>query len=126
VAVTELAQRWPGEGGIYLWTRNSFGEGHGFFAGWCYWVSNVVYLPTVLLLCVGVGLYAFGASAQSLASSERLTGWVALTLLLGLLVLNVRGQQTGKSYLLVSKPITEEAVNKSVCTPGQAKRASHN
>ena len=96
VAVTELAQRWPGEGGIYLWTRNSFGEGHGFFAGWCYWLSNVVYLPTVLLSCVGVGLYVFGASVQSLAGSERLTGGVALALLLGLLVLNVRGQQLGK------------------------------
>lgn len=96
VAVTELAERWPGEGGVYLWTRNSFGEGHGFFAGWCYWLSNVVYLPTVLLSCVGVGLYVFGASAQSLASSERLTGGVALALLLGLLVLNVRGQRTGK------------------------------
>ncbi len=96
VAVTELSQRWPGEGGIYLWTRNSFGEGHGFFAGWCYWLSNVVYLPTVLLSCVGVGLYVFGSSAQSLASSERLTGGVALLLLLGLLVLSVRGQQTGK------------------------------
>jgi len=46
---------------------------------------------------VGVGLYVFDASAQWLASSERLTGWVALTLLLGLLVLNVRGQQTGIS-----------------------------
>ena len=76
--------------------ENSFGEGHGFFAGWCYWLSNVVYLPTVLLSCVGVGLYVFGASAQSLASSERLTGGVALMLLLGLLVLNVRGQQLGK------------------------------
>ncbi len=96
VAVTELAQRWPGEGGIYLWTRNSFGEGHGFFAGWCYWLSNVVYLPTVLLSCVGVGLYVFGASVQSLAGSARLTGGVALALLLGLLVLNVCGQQMGK------------------------------
>ena len=96
VAVTELAQRWPGEGGIYLWTRNSFGEGHGFFAGWCYWLSNVVYLPTVLLSCVGVGLYVFGAAAQRLGSSERLTGGAALALLLALLVLNVRGQQMGK------------------------------
>ena len=96
VAVIELAECWPGEGGVYLWTCNSFGEGHGFFAGWCYWLSNVVYLPTVLLSCVGVGLYVFGASVQSLASSERLTGGVALALLLGLLMLNVRGQQMGK------------------------------
>ena len=25
-AVTELAQKWPGEGGIYLWAKRSFGE----------------------------------------------------------------------------------------------------
>ena len=96
VAVTELARRWPGEGGVYLWTCINFGEGHGFFAGWCYWLANVVYLPTVLLSCVGVGLYIFSPSVQSLASSERVTGGMALALLLGLLVLNVRGQQMGK------------------------------
>ncbi len=96
VAVIELAQRWPGEGGVYLWTSKAFGEGHGFFAGWCYWLANVVYLPTVLLSAVGVGLYVFGAWGQRLIDSERLTGGVALGLLLGLLVLNVRGQQTGK------------------------------
>ncbi len=96
VAVIALAQRWPGEGGVYLWTRNSFGEGHGFFAGWCYWLSNVVYLPTVLLSCVGVGLYVFGAGGQQFASSERLTGGVALVLSVGLLLLNVRGQQMGR------------------------------
>src|SRR6201999_151534 len=28
-AVTELAQKWPGEGGIYLWAKRSFGEEHG-------------------------------------------------------------------------------------------------
>ncbi len=96
VAVIELAQQWPGEGGIYLWTRNSFGEGHGFFAGWCYWLANVVYLPTVLLSAVGVGLYVFGAWGQSLVASDRLIGGIAAGLLLGLLVLNVRGQKTGK------------------------------
>ncbi len=96
VAVTVLAERWPGEGGVYLWTRNSFGEGHGFFAGWCYWLSNVVYLPTVLLSSVGAGLYVFGNRAQSLAGDQRLTGGAALLLLLGLLLMNVRGQETGR------------------------------
>src|SRR6202000_95855 len=39
-AVTELSQKWPGEGGIYLWAKRSFGEQHGFFAGWGYSLSN--------------------------------------------------------------------------------------
>lgn len=96
VAVTELSQIWPGEGGVYLWTRNSFGEGHGFFAGWCYWLANVVYLPTVLLSCVGVSLYVFGPSVQSLVQSQRFTAGSAALLLLLLLIFNVRGQSSGK------------------------------
>ncbi len=96
VAVTELSQVWPGEGGIYLWTRNSFGEGHGFLAGWCYWLSNVVYLPTVLLSCIGVGVYIFGPAIQRLVDSQRFTAMSAAVLLLLLLALNVRGQSTGK------------------------------
>ena len=77
-AVTELAQKWPGEGGIYLWAKRSFGEEHGFFAGWCYWLSNVVYLPTVVLSCVGVAVYVWSLGTAQHASyngkAERRVG----------------------------------------------------
>jgi glutamate:GABA antiporter len=95
-AVTELAQKWPGEGGIYLWAKRSFGEEHGFLAGWCYWLSNVVYLPTVVLSCVGVGVYVFGPRIQKLADSQAFTGIASLLIILCLLVLNVRGLSLGK------------------------------
>ena len=95
-AVTELAQKWPGEGGIYLWAKRSFGEEHGFLAGWCYWLSNVVYLPTVVLSCVGVGVYVAGPRIQKLADSQAFTGTAALLIILFLLVLNVRGLSLGK------------------------------
>ncbi len=95
-AVTELAQKWPGEGGIYLWAKRSFGEEHGFLAGWCYWLSNVVYLPTVVLSCVGVGVYIAGTRIQKLADNQAFTGTAALLIILFLLVLNVRGLSLGK------------------------------
>ena len=95
-AVTELAQKWPGEGGIYLWAKRSFGEEHGFLAGWCYWLSNVVYLPTVVLSCVGVGVYVFGPTIQKLADSQAFTGIASLLIILFLLALNVRGLSLGK------------------------------
>src|ERR1700678_4783686 len=63
-AVTELTQKWPGEGGIYLSAKRSFGEEHGFIAGWCYWLSNGVHLPTVVLSCVGVAGYVAGTAIQ--------------------------------------------------------------
>src|ERR1700744_794276 len=95
-AVTELSQKWPGEGGIYLWAKRSFGEEHGFFAGWCYWLSNVFYLPTVVLSCVGVGVYVFGPRVQKLADSPAFTASMAIGLLLFLLILNIRGLELGK------------------------------
>ena len=33
LAVSELATRYPDEGGIYAWTKRAFGEGHGFLRG---------------------------------------------------------------------------------------------
>src|SRR5277367_549498 len=95
-AVTELSQKWPGEGGIYLWAKRSFGEQHGFFAGWCYWLSNVFYLPTVVLSCVGVGLYVFGPSIQKLENNQVFTSSMAIGILLFLLALNIRGLSLGK------------------------------
>ena len=35
IAVIELAHRYPGEGGVYLWAKEVFGEFHGFLSGWC-------------------------------------------------------------------------------------------
>src|ERR1700744_2094213 len=95
-AVTELAQKWPGEGGIYLWAKRSFGEEHGFLAGWCYWLSNVVYLPTVVLSCVGVAVYIAGPKIQKLAHRHVFTGTASLGIILFLLALNVRGLSLGK------------------------------
>ena len=95
-AVTELSQKWPGEGGIYLWAKRSFGEEHGFFAGWCYWLSNVFYLPTVVLSCVGVGLYVFGPRIQHLETNPVFTSGMAIAILLFLLALNIRGLSLGK------------------------------
>ncbi len=96
VAVTELSAVWPGEGGVYLWTKNSFGSMHGFIAAWCYWLANVVYLPTVLLSCIGVGVYMFGPDIQALADNQQFTGGAAAVLLLFLLALNIRGESAGK------------------------------
>lgn len=95
-AVAELSAIWPNEGGVYLWARNSFGEPHGFLAGWCYWLSNVFYLPTVLLSCIGVGVYVFGPRVQHLADSHDFTSIASILILLVLLIINIRGLDLGK------------------------------
>src|SRR5580704_7498375 len=60
IAVIELAHRYPGEGGVYLWAKEVFGDFHGFLSGWCYWTNNMMYVPTVMLYFVGVSVYVLG------------------------------------------------------------------
>ncbi len=95
-AVTELSQKWPGEGGIYLWSKRSFGEKHAFLAGWSYWLTNVFYLPTIVLSCVGVGLYVMGPRVQRLAESAVFTGFASVAIIVLLMLLNIRGLSIGK------------------------------
>src|SRR6516164_9099262 len=57
LTVLELSSRVPGEGGIYIWSKAAFGELHSFVVGWSYWVSNLVFFPSLLLFIAGVLLY---------------------------------------------------------------------
>ena len=54
LAVATLSARFPKEGGIYVWTKEGFGDWHGFLCGWCYWLSNLFYFPNLLLAGIGM------------------------------------------------------------------------
>ena len=47
-SVMELASRHPEEGGIYIWTREAFGDFSGFICAWTYWMSNLPFFAAVL------------------------------------------------------------------------------
>jgi glutamate:GABA antiporter len=96
IAVIELAHRYPGEGGVYLWAKEVFGDFHGFLSGWCYWTNNMLYVPTVMLYFVGVSVYMLGPSHQALADN-KLFALTTSTVLLALLTwLNIVGLGVGK------------------------------
>jgi len=96
IAVIELAHRYPGEGGVYLWAKEVFGDFHGFLSGWCYWTNNMLYVPTVMLYFVGVSVYVLGPGHQGLADNKLFAAIASLTLLALLTFLNVRGLGVGK------------------------------
>jgi amino acid transporter len=96
IAVIELAHRYPGEGGVYLWAKEVFGDFHGFLSGWCYWTNNMLYVPTVMLYFVGVSVYVLGAGHQSLPDNKVFAASVSLGLLAFLTVLNILGLGVGK------------------------------
>ena len=96
IAVVELSHRYPGEGGIYLWTKKIFGDFHGFLSGWCYWTNNIFYVPTVVLIFLGIAVFAAGPSAVGLANNQLFTLATALVLLVLLAALNIVGLGVGK------------------------------
>lgn len=96
IAVIELAHRYPGEGGVYLWAKRVFGNFHGFLSGWCYWTNNIFYVPTVLLYFVGISVYAAGPRARALADNTWFALGASMVLLALLVALNVRGLGVGK------------------------------
>jgi len=96
IAVIELAHRYPGEGGVYLWAKEVFGDFHGFLSGWCYWTNNMLYVPTVMLYFVGVSVFALGPGHAGLADSKTFAMLASLALLLVLTVLNIVGLGVGK------------------------------
>jgi amino acid transporter len=96
IAVIELAHRYPGEGGVYLWAKEVFGDFHGFLSGWCYWTNNMMYVPTIMLYFVGVSVFVLGEGHQSLADNKAFALSASLILLAVLVVLNVIGLGVGK------------------------------
>src|SRR5437867_4495559 len=96
IAVIELAHRYPGEGGVYLWAKEVFGDFHGFLSGWCYWTNNMMYVPTIMLYFVGVSVFVLGPAHAGLADSKSFALAASLALLIILVVMNIVGLGVGK------------------------------
>ena len=96
LTVQELSSRIPHVGGLYRWTQAAFGDTHGFLAGWAYWVSNLVYFPSVLLFVSGVILHVAGPSLRPLAENPVYNGLFCLGLLWAVTFLNILGLRRAK------------------------------
>lgn len=70
LAVSALARKYPEQGGVYTWVRRAFGPGHGFICGWCLWVNNLFYFPSVLLFGAANFAAIGGASWQEMGASR--------------------------------------------------------
>jgi glutamate:GABA antiporter len=96
IAVIELSHRYPGEGGIYLWSKEIFGNFHGFLSGWCYWTNNVFYIPTLLFYMVGISVYVGGVRFADLGNNRPFVFVTAFLVLWFIVSLNIRGLGVGK------------------------------
>jgi glutamate:GABA antiporter len=96
LAVSHLSARFPHEGGIYAWTKRSFGEGHGFLCGWCYWVNNILYYPNLLMSTAAIATYMVGRGDSRLMDNWTYIFVATLTSLWLAVWMNVVGLKTGR------------------------------
>ena len=93
--VLELSSRYPQEGGLYIWTREAYGEFAGFMAAWSYWMSNLPYFGSVLYFAASSLLFA-SPRGRHLADANIYYLLFTIGMLVLITVLNVLGLGIGK------------------------------
>jgi glutamate:GABA antiporter len=96
VSVLALGTRFPEEGGIYIWTREAFGDRTAFVTAWTYWMSNLPYFPGILYFGASTLLVVFGARGHALGGSATWHMGFAVFWLAVIVALNIRGIEAGK------------------------------
>ncbi len=96
LVVSSLAARFPEEGGFYVWTKRAFGDWHGFLCAWLYFVSNILYFPTLLLSGVAMASYMFGDAGIKYSENPWYAVPVTLTALWIAFGANLLGLHVGK------------------------------
>lgn len=96
ITVSSLSRRFPEEGGLYMWTKHAFGDQHAFLCGWFYFISTVLYLPSLLLAGISMSAYAFGGLGQRVAESREFALPITLLVLWAAFAANFFGMKVAK------------------------------
>jgi amino acid transporter len=96
LVVMELSSRFPNVGGIYDWTKRALGEGHGFLCGWCYWINNVLYYPSLLISAAVVATFITGEGDSKLGENSTYVISATLVMLWIATAVNIFGVGIGK------------------------------
>jgi glutamate:GABA antiporter len=96
LVVSSLSARFPDEGGLYIWTKNAFGDWHGFLCAWLYFNSSVMFLPTLLLAGVSMASYMFGPGGVRYSEDPAFAIPVTLGALWLAFLANLVGLRVGK------------------------------
>jgi amino acid transporter len=96
IVVARLSQRFPEEGGMYIWTKRAFGDRHAFLCGWLYFLSTVLYFPSLLFAGIGMTAYALGGFGRNLAENRTFALPATLLVLWAIFVANFFGMRVAK------------------------------
>jgi len=95
-SVVELSSRYPQQGGLYIWSKQAFGEFPAFICAWIYWTSNLPYFPTVLYFAASNLLYMSSHRWDYLANNATFYIASSSFTLIVITAMNVMGLDVGK------------------------------
>jgi amino acid transporter len=96
MVVARLSQRFPEQGGMYVWTKYAFGDQHAFLCGWLYFISTVLYFPSLLLAGISMSAYALGGIGPRLAEDRAFALPATLAVLWAAFAANFFGMKVAK------------------------------
>jgi amino acid transporter len=91
LVAAELATGWPGEGGIYTWVKEAFGEHWGFTASWLQWFQMTIAFVTILAFIAGVLSYILN---PALADNKLFIFLIIVLVWWGVTFVDLRGLKT--------------------------------
>ena len=91
LVAAELATGWPGEGGVYTWVNEAFGEHWGFTASWLQWFQMTIAFVTILAFIAGVLAYIFD---PALAVNKLFIFLIIILVWWGVTFVDFRGLKT--------------------------------
>jgi glutamate:GABA antiporter len=94
--IAELSTRFPQEGGLYAWSKDAFGEFHGFVAGWTYWIYTLFYFPALLFASASMAAYIGGIGYAPLAQNRSFLLAGSFVLFFVAVFMNIIGLRVGK------------------------------
>ena len=92
----ELSSRYPAEGGLYVWTREAYGDFSGFIAAWTYMMSNLPYFPGGTLFRSRLGPLCLRRTRPASLGRQHLLPLFALAWLAFITLMNIIGVDAGK------------------------------
>jgi amino acid transporter len=96
IAVAALSVKYPGAGGLYLWTRNDFGRWPGFLCFFTYWVGIAFWFPSAAMFYMSAGIFALGPAYVHLAENRVVVLAISLVAIWFALGTNLIGMKVGK------------------------------
>ena len=96
LAVSVLAKKHPEQGGIYAWVHRAFGPFASALCGWCLWVNNLFYFPSLLLFAAANAAAMFGGLFPELGDNRLFSLIFVLGFLWFSVGISIQGFEAGR------------------------------